>query len=201
MTTASTSLAKNREMTYKLVGVALLTAIVIVLQLLGSFIKFGIFSVSLVLVPMVIGAALFGAAAGAWLGFVFGMVVLLSGDAAAFMQLNAFGTVLVVLAKGTLAGYLSALAYKLVEKKNRYLAVLAAAFICPLVNTGIFTVGCFVFFLDDIKMWAGDDNLIHFFIFGLGLINFVAELALNLILNPAIVRIIDAGKRIHGSKS
>lgn len=197
----ATSLTKNREMTTKLVGVALLTAIVIVLQLLGSFIRFGIFSVSLVLVPIVIGAALFGAAAGAWLGFVFGMVVLISGDATAFMQLNAFGTVLVVLAKGTLAGYLSALIYKLVEKKNKYLAVLAASFICPLVNTGVFTVGCLVFFLDDIKAWAGGDNLVHYFIFGLGLINFVAELALNLILNPAIVRIVEAGKKTFGRKS
>ena len=69
--------------TQKIVGLGLFTAIVIVLQLMGSFIRFGTFSISLVLVPVVIGAALYGAGAGAWLGFVFGVVVLLSGDAAA----------------------------------------------------------------------------------------------------------------------
>ena len=72
-------MSKNNN-TQKIVGLGLFTAIVIVLQLMGSFIRFGTFSISLVLVPVVIGAALYGAGAGAWLGFVFGVVVLLSGD-------------------------------------------------------------------------------------------------------------------------
>ena len=42
----------------KLTLLALFTAIVIVLQLLGSFIRFGPFSISLVLEPIVIGSAL-----------------------------------------------------------------------------------------------------------------------------------------------
>ena len=71
-------MSKNNN-TQKIVGLGLFTAIVIVLQLMGSFIRFGTFSISLVLVPVVIGAALYGAGAGAWLGFVFGVVVLLFG--------------------------------------------------------------------------------------------------------------------------
>ena len=51
-----------------LVGTAIVSAVVVVLQLLGSFIKFGTFSVSLVLVPIVIGAALYGTKASTWLG-------------------------------------------------------------------------------------------------------------------------------------
>ena len=82
-------MTKNNN-TQKIVGLGLFTAIVIVLQLMGSFIRFGTFSISLVLVPVVIGAALYGAGAGAWLGFVFGVVVLLSGDAAAFLGVNAW---------------------------------------------------------------------------------------------------------------
>jgi len=101
-------MSKNNN-TQKIVGLGLFTAIVIVLQLMGSFIRFGTFSISLVLVPVVIGAALYGAGAGAWLGFVFGVVVLLSGDAAAFLGVNALGTILTVLVKGTLAGLLSGL--------------------------------------------------------------------------------------------
>ena len=61
--------------TRRLAGLALFTAIVVVLQLLGSFIKFGPFAVSLVLIPIVVGAAVYGVSAGAWLGFVFGVVV------------------------------------------------------------------------------------------------------------------------------
>ena len=62
-------------------GLGLLTALVIVLQMLGGFIRFGQFSISLVLAPIVIGAALYGAWAGGWLGFVFGVVVLFRDSA------------------------------------------------------------------------------------------------------------------------
>ena len=133
-------MSKNNN-TQKIVGLGLFTAIVIVLQLMGSFIRFGTFSISLVLVPVVIGAALYGAGAGAWLGFVFGVVVLLSGDAAAFLGVNALGTILTVLVKGTLAGLLSGLVYKALENKNRTLAVAVAAVVCPVVNTGVTLFG------------------------------------------------------------
>ena len=64
---------------------AVLTALVVILQLMGGFIRLGMFQISLVLLPIVIGAATCGVGVGAWLGFVFGMVVLLNGDAAAFL--------------------------------------------------------------------------------------------------------------------
>ena len=90
--------------TKKMVLAAILTAIVIVLQFLGAFIKLGPFSVSAVLVPIVIGAATCGVGIGAWLGFVFGVVVLLSGDAALFLAVDVLGTILTVLAKEGLDG-------------------------------------------------------------------------------------------------
>lgn len=96
-------------MTRTVVGLGLLTAIVVVLQFVGATIKFGTFSISLVLMPIVIGAALYGVFAGAWLGLVFGVVVLLSGDAATFMAINPFGTIVTVLLKGILAGAVSGL--------------------------------------------------------------------------------------------
>ena len=49
--------------TKRLVMTAFLVVIVVVLQYMGSFIHLGTFSVSLVLVPIVIGAALYGPAA------------------------------------------------------------------------------------------------------------------------------------------
>ena len=124
----------------KLVGIALFTAIVVVLQLWGSAIKVGMFSISLVLVPIVVGAALYGWDAGAWLGFVFGGVVLLSGDAAPFMAVNVPGTIVTVLVKGTACGLAAGFVYKLLARPNKkqevkqMLAVVAAALVCPLVN-------------------------------------------------------------------
>ena len=185
----------KRVNTVKLVGVALFTAIVVVLQYLGSFIKFGPFSISLVLVPIVIGAALYGRTAGAWLGFVFSVVVLLQPDTALFYQANFAGTIITVLLKGTLAGFLAGVVYKALEKKNVTLAVMAAAFTCPVVNTGIFLLGSVVFFMDTIKTWANGTNVFVFMIVGLVGFNFLFELAVNMLLSPVIVRLIQVGTK------
>lgn len=173
---------------------AILTSIVILLQFMGAFIKLGPFSVSLVLLPIVIGSALCGAGVGAWLGFVFGIVVLLSGDAAAFLAVNAPGAIITVLLKGILCGAVAGLAYKLVESKNKYVAVASAAVVCPIVNTGVFLLGCAVFFMDTIVEWAagfGYESAGKYIIFGLAGGNFVFELVLNLVLSPVIVRLLN----------
>ena len=130
----------------------LLTAIVVVLQYLAVFLRLnGLFSVSLVLVPIVIGAALCGKRAGAWLGFVFSVMVFVTGDATLFLGINFWGTIITVLLKGTVAGFLTALVYQLVAKYNRYVAVIVGAVVCPIVNTGIFLLGSRLFFYDTIS--------------------------------------------------
>ena len=116
---------------------AMLTALVVVLQLVGSFIHLGPFSISLVLLPIVIGAATCGTKISTWLGFIFGVAVLMT-DAAAFLAISVPGTVITVLLKGMMAGLAAGLICKVLEKKNRTLAVILAAIVCPLVNTGIF---------------------------------------------------------------
>lgn len=189
----------NHKQIVRMATLAILTAIVVVLQLLGSFIRFGPFSVSLVLVPIAIGAALYGMSAGAWLGFVFGVAVLLSGDAAAFLTINVPGTLITVLAKGILAGLAAGFIHKLLVEKNRPLAVAASAIACPLVNTGVFLIGCVVFFLPTIAEWGlaeGFDNVAAYLIVGMVGFNFIFEMLVNVILSPVIVRILDAVKII-----
>lgn len=195
------SLAKNRELTYKLVGTALLTAIVVVLQIVGGAIKVGTFSISLVLMPIVVGAALFGIWSGAWLGLVFGVMVMATGDAALFLAVNVPGTIITVLAKGILAGLAAGAVYKLLEKKNKYVATLLASIASPVVNTGVFLIGCAVFFMDTIKSCAGDAPVFKYMIVGLVGFNFILELAINLVLNPVIVRIVDIGKKSFSGKA
>ena len=65
------------EKTKVLVGMAIFTALVVALQQLAGVIKIGPFSPSLVLVPIVIGAASYGYLSGAWLGLVFGVLVMI----------------------------------------------------------------------------------------------------------------------------
>ena len=217
--------------TKKIVGIGLFTAIVLVLQFLGGSIRFGMFSISLVLVPIVVGAAIYGWQAGAWLGFIFGVAVLLSGDAAAFLAVDAGGTVLTVLVKGTAAGLCSGLAYKFVlmllnrysksriqlmknryglgecceegvynyiSRNNRYFAVIVAAVICPIVNTGVFLLGCQLFFLETVAGWgaaAGFENVASYMFIGLAGINFLIELGTNIVLAPVITRLISYAKK------
>ena len=177
---------------------AILTALVIVLQMLGQFIRFGPFSISLVLIPIVIGAAMCGPKISTWLGFVFGVAVLMT-DAAAFLAISVPGTVITVLLKGMAAGLAAGLICKAIEKKNRTLAVILAALVCPVVNTGVFLLGCVVFFLDTLKEWgagAGFDNVFAYLIFGMVGINFIAEMAINIFLSPVVVRLLNVGKRM-----
>lgn len=181
--------------TKKLVLAALLTAMVVVLQFTGASIRFGTFSISLVLIPIVIGAAECGAAIGAWLGMIFGVVVLASGDAGAFLAVNVPGTIITVLLKGILCGFAAGVVYKALAKFNRYLAVAAAAIACPVVNTGVFLLGCLAFFMDTIRGWAGGDTVWKFMIFGLVGGNFIFELATNLILSPTVVRLLNFRKK------
>ena len=173
--------------TQKLVLLALLTAIVIVFQFLGAFIKFGPFSISLVLMPIAVGAALAGVIAGGWLGLVFGFVVLISGDAAPFMAVDPLGTVFVVLVKGMFAGLAAGALYKLLAKTGKTVATIAAATICPIVNTGIFIIGSYVFFLPTISEWAGDAGATSFIFLSMVGANFLLELGLNIVLIPVIV--------------
>ena len=181
--------------TQKIIGLGLFTAIVIVLQLLGSFIKFGVFSISLVLIPIVVGAALYGIGAGAWLGAVFGVIVLLQPDTALFLNMNMPGTIVTVLLKGILAGVASGAVYKLLSSKNKYLGVISAAIVCPIVNTGIFLLGCRLFFYDWILENAAGANAFVFMITTFVGANFLFETATNLILSPSIVKIINIGKK------
>lgn len=201
---------KKRIDTRTLTGLALLTAVVVILQLLGSFVRFGPFSISLVLIPIVVGAALYGIWAGAWLGFVFGIVVLLQPDTGVFLTISPLGTILVVLLKGALAGLCAGFVYKALsklraekesgskeKKSGSDLAVIAAAVVCPVVNTGIFLLGCLVFFLPTISEWAagsGFESVGRYMIFGLVGGNFLFELLFNIVLSPVIVRLIRVGR-------
>lgn len=189
---------ENMSKTQRMTLLALLTAIVVVLQLLGSFIRFGGFSISLVLVPIVLGAAMLGVGAGAWLGLVFGVTVLISGDAAGFFVISAVGTVVTVLGKGILAGLAAGAVYKLLEKKSVLAATIAAAVVCPVVNTGIFFLGCVTFFLNAISEIAAGQGqgafefIILVYIGG----NFLFELLFNVVLAPVILRLVAVGKRM-----
>lgn len=209
----------SREKTKRLVGLALFTAIIVVLQVIATFVRFGPFSITLTLIPIVVGAALYGAGAGAYLGGVFGVVVLIAcitgADAGGFIlwSANPLLTAVLCLAKGILAGGVAGLLFTAVAKQrashsahpekarvtssgHMYLGVVLAAVAAPIVNTGIFLLGMVFFFNDILITWAGGTPLISYVIIGLTGVNFLIELIINIVLCPVVARIIKLGKSI-----
>lgn len=183
--------------TKALVGVGLLTAIVVVLQAMAIGIRFGVFNITLVLIPIIVGVALYGYWAGAWLGLVFGIVVLCT-DAGAFLAISVPGTIVVCILKGVMAGLLAGFVYKKLEQKNALLAVILAGVAAPVANTGIFLLGCRLFFFDTIKTWAeasGFSNAGAYMLTAFVGVNFIVELAINLVLATVIVRIIGIARK------
>ena len=182
-----------------MVGVALLMAMVVVMQAISSIIPpVSGFPISLVLIPIVLGAAVFGPGAGAVLGATFGVIVYINcvtgadpGGAMVFAASPAL-CFLVVMGKGILAGAAAGGVYRLLRKVNSYFAMVCAAIVCPLVNTGVFIACMLTFFIDVLKAWAQGGDLMGYILSGLILINFVPELIINVVFSPAGQRIMNA---------
>lgn len=185
----------------RMTGLSIFTAIIAVLTVLCTFVRFGPFSITLALAPIIIGGAMYGMKAGAYLGGVFGFVVLLTGifgwDGGTVMLLmgqNALGCIAICVGKGVAAGWAAAAVYRLFGEKHPKLAAVLAAVVCPLVNTGLFILGMLVFYMSTLEAWAGGMNVLYFAIIGLTGINFLVELAVNLVLSSAITSIIRYGR-------
>ena len=196
--------SKKRNSIFQMVELAVLTAIVLVLQMTGAVIRIPFLgtSVSLVLIPIALGAMLLGPAAGAWLGFVFGAITYIMGGV---MGLDPFTLFLfqdhplitagICFIKSTLAGFLGGLVYKLLKETKPLLAVFLCAMLIPVVNTGVFVLGCLLI-LNTIEGYiaavglTGTSAIYFIFILCAG-INFLVEFAVNTIFSPALHRVID----------
>lgn len=202
------SIRKNTDTTLRLVQLAILTAIIVVLQLAGTAVKLNIFgtSISLVLVPIVLGAMLLGPKAGAFLGFVFGVIAFVAGGVLGgdpfftviLFQAHPFFTGLICIVKGTAAGLCAGLVYRAVcgiQKKGASLAAtFLAAATAPIVNTGLFILGGLLLVSDTLSAnFVGDgQTVLYYLVFFVAGVNFLLELALNLIAAPAIFRLYQA---------
>ena len=194
------------EKTRRLTGLALMTAIIVVLQVVASFVKFGPFPITLALAPIIIGAALYGPKAGAYLGGVFGIVVLLAcilgwdSGGSILWNANPFLTAVICLGKGILSGLCAGLVYRAVTGSGRSHGrmlggSILAGIVSPVVNTGLFCLCLTLLFHDILLSWAGGTEVVYYILFVLTGINFLVELAVNLVLSTVIVRVV--GARMH----
>ena len=191
---------KISNKTFRLVGLGILTAIIIVLQIVTTFFPTKPFAITLALIPIIIGAAFYGAGAGAYLGGVFSVVVILmcvfGADVGGAMIWNAspFLCILVCMLKGVGAGFFAGIVYRALSKKSSVLGAVAAGIISPVVNTGIFLAGLFLFFKPVLEEWAGGTDIVYYALITMTGINFLVELGVNIIVSPVIVRVTKAVK-------
>ena len=199
--------------TLELTEMSILLALVVVLQ---SFSSFGVVTICLCLVPITLGAVLLGPRCGAILGCAFGVVALFWGIVGKdvftlyLFQTSPIMTILICLVKGTLAGFVPALVFNALRAKNYLVSVIAAAVVAPIVNTGVFALGCLIISADVIsvagKLGIAETNFMTLLFGVLITANFFFELIVNVVLAPAINKVreivkerieirIQAGKR------
>lgn len=193
----------RNEKTKKLVGTALLAAVIVVLQTVASGIKIGQFTPTFSLIPIIIGAILYGPMAGAFLGLVFGVIVViavLSGaEAFSTMMLtaNPVMTIFLCLFKGAMAGFVPGLVYQSLKDKNELVATAVASVLAPLMNTGIFSIGLLTVFkpiADEVGASLGFSGAAQFILVGIIGLNFLVELGINVVFVPVVTRIIKSVK-------
>lgn len=170
-------------------GTAVLTALVIVFQFIGNNISVNGVSLNFSLLPVTIGALMYGPLVGGFLGLVTGVIIL--PGAGAFLAFSPFGTIVVCLVKTTVAGLLAGFAFRFFMKKAPIAGVFVCSIIVPLVNTALFILGCFTIFSGLMQDWAGSpDQVIGYVFVGLIGFNFIFELIVALVLTPSVIFII-----------
>lgn len=199
----------NHSKTQRMTGLALFTGIIVVLQVIGTFVKFGPFSITLTLIPIVVGAAIYGPKSGAYLGGVFGFVVLVAcifgWDMGGAVLWNAqpLLTAVVCLGKGVLAGLAAGGVYRALSRRSTTAAAISAAVVSPVVNTGLFLLALYFLFYDVLVSWAtgAGADIATYILTGLVGVNFVLELGVNMVLSPVVVRIIHARKAMPNRRA
>ena len=186
----------HKNKTQYMVTLAFLCAVVVVLQLWGSAIPFfGGTSLCLVLIPIVVGGLMLGVQAGAILGFVFGLFVLVWCGILAYDPFTAFLfsqnpviIILICILKGTVAGFVPPLLHRLLRHRLPHGSTVIAAVSAPICNTGIFLLGMLLI-LNSLRTYLDGVVTVGYFFGAIILTNFAVELAINLIASPAIYRV------------
>lgn len=185
----------SHEKVGNLTSLALLSAVVVVLQLFGSSFRIGAIPFSLVLVPITVGACAVGVGAGAFLGGVFGLMCLLAGisgsDAftAILWAASPIWAVAICMVKGVACGAAAGAVFRLLHRKLT-LACVVSAVTAPIVNTGVFALFMLTVFRGVLNEFCGGSDALSYLFLSMIGVNFVVELTVNCVLSAAIVRIV-----------
>lgn len=191
---------KNYFSARRITWLAILIALVVVLQLFASAIPmFGI-TLNFSLIPIAIAGIVLGVIGGTIVGLCCGVTVFITTavmgqepSTVFFFQAQPVILTIMCMGKTTIAGAMSGLMYKLLEKKNKTLGVYASSLVIPIFNTGIYMLGI-VLMKDAAAQFLALDSssagVVFSVVFGMIWLNFVLEIAVNVVFAPMIYRVI-----------
>lgn len=159
-------------------------AVIVILQILATYINFGGFPITLTLIPIIVAGAIYGPQIGILMGLVFGVIVdimvITGADPSGAIMLSSHPiiTILTCLIKGALAGFLGSLVYKLIN--NKKIGIIVDAIITPVINTATLYITLIIFFESSFAAMVA----------AFMSINFVIELLINVLIAPGLLSLI-----------
>lgn len=182
--------------TKNVVYLAVLTTLLVVLNLLGTVFKI-VTNINLTLIPIVLGALTLGVKGGFILGFISGLLTFIFGVTGLDPFTNFLFTehpvltFLICTVKVSLGAVLGALVYKVLKNKNKHFATFVASAVVPIINTLIFILGALLM-SETISVFSSAEgvSVIYFLIVICAGINFLIELGINMLVAPAIYTVI-----------
>lgn len=199
--------------TYKMVQLALFIAIIILMDVtkLGYIIKPGM-SITLLVIPVTVGAIVLGPAQGAILGAVFGLTSFaqcFGSDpvGVALLAYNPIGTFIMTVLPRILMGLLTGLIFKALKKidKTRGISYAVASLAGPALNTVLFLTAMILLFyntdiIQGVASSLGAVNPFMFIIAAAG-VNALAEIGVCFIVGTALAKTIDIFAGRNGYKA
>lgn len=194
----------NQSKTSKMVQLALLTAIILLMSFTPiGYIRTPGLEITLIVVPVAVGAIILGPTAGAILGGVFGLTSFIqcfgwSPFGAALLSINPVATFIVCLIPRVLMGWFTGLIFTAIKKidKTRSISYAVASLAGPLLNTVLFmgTLVLFFYQSDYIQGFATaleTKNVITFILAFVG-INGLIEAGVCFVLGTAVSKTVDS---------
>lgn len=183
----------KNEKIRKITGIAIFICLVVVLQLFSNYVTFGPVSITLALIPIVVGSIIYGPVAGFILGAACGVVIFFGpGTISLFWPYGIIKTFILCILKTGLAGLCSGYIYKLFYKRNNKLSVVLSSISVPIINTSIFALGALFLYKDLLLSLAPTgQNILIFLLVGFIGFNFIIEFIVNSLLSPVVLRLVN----------
>lgn len=189
---------KKKFETKRMVEMALLIAIILLMAFTPiGYIKTMGLEITLIVIPVAVGAVTLGPAAGAILGGVFGLTSFIqcfgmSAFGSMLLGINPFTTFLVCVPTRILTGWLTGLIYQGLRKVKpvQKISVVLANLFCPLLNTFFFMTTLVIFFyhteyIQSIASSMGAANALLFVVTFVG-VNGIVEAAVCFVAGSAV---------------